>query len=43
LPGICERLHLEYIIIRDLNVPDYQSLVTENVDGIAKEVYYPNN
>lgn len=43
LPGICERLHLEYINIRDLNVPDYQSLVTENVDGIAKEVYYPNN
>lgn len=43
LPGICERLHLEYINIRDLNVPDYQSLVTENVDGITKEVYYPNN
>lgn len=43
LPAICERLHLEYINIRDLNVPDYQSLVTENVDGIAKEVYYPNN
>lgn len=43
LPAICERLNLEYINIRDLNVPDYQSLVTENVDGIAKEVYYPNN
>ena len=37
LPVICERLQIAFIDIHDLNVPEYQSLVTE------PEVYYPNN
>lgn len=41
LPGICERLGIEFVNISDLNVPEYQSLVTQQID--LEEVFYPNN
>ncbi len=39
LPGICERLAMEFVNISDLVVPEYQSLVTQELN----EVFYPNN
>lgn len=39
LPGICERLEMEFVNISDLVVPEYQSLVTQELN----EAFYPNN
>lgn len=41
LPGICERLEIEFINISDLNVPEYQSLLMQQEN--LEEVFYPNN
>ena len=46
LPGICERLEIEFINISDLAVPEYQSLTTNASDtnlSALDEVFYPNN
>ena len=44
LPGICERLEIEFINISDLAITDYQSLVTTNTDSTnLAQVFYPNN
>lgn len=46
LPGICERLEIEFINISDLAVPEYQSLVSNASDtnlSALDEVFYPNN
>lgn len=41
LPGICERLGIEFVNISDLNIPEYQSLMTQQEN--LEEVFYPNN
>lgn len=43
LPGICERLGIEFINISDLAVPEYQSLTNQNSNLNFEEVFYPNN
>ncbi len=48
LPGICERLKMEWIDISDLNGAEYQSLITEDVTNNEvilpeiKKTYAPN-
>jgi len=46
LPGICERLDIEYINISDLNIPEYQAsnlLSSSNYAGEINKKIYPND